>query len=98
MVEDPGAADLTAHVDFSTLARAATEAGARAHGPVPQGHFLEALGIGARARTIGESATPDQASEIASALHRLTHPREMGELFKVLALGHPDLGPPAGFP
>jgi NADH dehydrogenase [ubiquinone] 1 alpha subcomplex assembly factor 7 len=98
VLEDPGAADLTAHVDFSTLARAATEAGARAHGPVPQGRFLEALGIDARARTLGESATPDQASEIASALRRLTHPREMGELFKVLALGDPDLGPPAGFP
>ncbi len=98
VLEDPGAADLTAHVDFSTLARAATEAGARAHGPVPQGRFLEALGIGARARTLDESATPDQASEIASALRRLTHPREMGALFKVLALGHPDLGPPAGFP
>jgi len=98
VLEDPGAADLTAHVDFSMLARAATEAGARAHGPVPQGRFLEALGIGARARALGESATPDQASEIASALRRLTHPREMGELFKVLALGDPDLGPPAGFP
>ncbi len=85
-------------MDFSTLARAATEAGARGHGPVPQGRFLEALGIGAGARTLGESATPDQASEIASALHRLTHPREMGELFKVLALGDPDLGPPAGCP
>ncbi len=98
VLEDPGAADLTAHVDFSTLARAATEAGARAYGPVPQGRFLEALGIGARARALNESATPDQASEIASALRRLTHPREMGELFKVLALGDPDLGPPAGFP
>ncbi|MCH8808415.1 MAG: SAM-dependent methyltransferase [Proteobacteria bacterium] len=97
VLEDPGAADLTAHVDFAMLARAATEAGARAHGPVPQGRFLEALGIGARARALGESATPDQAREIASALHRLTHPREMGELFKVLALAHPDLGPPAGF-
>jgi len=97
VLEDPGAADLTAHVDFAMLARAATEAGARAHGPVPQGRFLEALGIGARARTLGKSATPDQASEIASALRRLTHPREMGELFKVLALAHPDLGPPAGF-
>ncbi len=97
VLEDPGAADLTAHVDFSTLARAAAAAGARAHGPLPQGRFLEALGIGARARALGESATPDQAREIASALRRLTHPREMGELFKVLALAHPDLGPPAGF-
>ena len=97
VLEDPGAADLTAHVDFAMLARAAAAAGARAHGPLPQGRFLKALGIGARARALGESATPDQAREIASALRRLTHPREMGELFKVLALAHPDLGPPAGF-
>jgi NADH dehydrogenase [ubiquinone] 1 alpha subcomplex assembly factor 7 len=98
VLEDPGAADLTAHVDFSALARAAAEAGARVHGPVPQGRFLEALGIGARAQALLESATPDQAKEIVSARRRLTDAREMGELFKALALGHPDLGPPAGFP
>ena len=34
-----GAADLTAHVDFTAFAAAATAAGAAAHGPVSQGDF-----------------------------------------------------------
>ncbi len=97
VLDDPGTADLTAHVDFSTIARAATEAGARAHGPIPQGRFLEALGIGARAAALGETATPEQAGEIASGLRRLTDPEHMGALFQALALTDPELGPPAGF-
>src|ERR1019366_10319375 len=44
-----GEADLTAHVDFGGLAQAARAAGARAHGPVPQGEWLARLGIYERA-------------------------------------------------
>jgi hypothetical protein len=39
-VEKSGQADITAHVDFQALARAAEDLGARVHGPVPQGDFL----------------------------------------------------------
>ncbi|MCH7795680.1 MAG: class I SAM-dependent methyltransferase, partial [Proteobacteria bacterium] len=59
--------------------------------------FLEALGIGARAAALGETATPEQAEEIASGLRRLTDPEHMGALFQALALTAPELGPPAGF-
>jgi NADH dehydrogenase [ubiquinone] 1 alpha subcomplex assembly factor 7 len=41
----PGLADVTAHVDFQALARAADDLGARVHGPVTQGEFLTRLGI-----------------------------------------------------
>jgi NADH dehydrogenase [ubiquinone] 1 alpha subcomplex assembly factor 7 len=94
---EPGSADLTAHVDFTALARAAGEAGAHAHGPIPQGRFLTALGIEARAAGLAAAATPAQAGDLAAALRRLTDATEMGALFKALALGHPDLEAPAGF-
>ena len=96
-LEDPGEADLTAHVDFAALARAAQAAGAEAHGPVAQGDFLRSLGIALRAERLIARATPDQAKAIRSGLHRLIDDAEMGRLFRVLALTSPGFGPPAGF-
>ena len=55
---DPGEADLTAHVNFTALARAAKGAGAAVHGPVPQGQFLTRLGIFERAAILERGATP----------------------------------------
>ncbi len=98
ILEAPGQADLTAHVDFAALTRAAGVAGARAWGPVPQGTFLASLGIAARARTLTRAASPKQGQEIAAAMDRLIGPALMGELFKVLAFAHPTLGRLAGFP
>ncbi len=96
-LEDPGEADLTAHVDFAALARAAAEGGARTYGPVPQGGFLESLGIAARTEALVAAATPGQTADIAAAQRRLVGAADMGELFKVLALTHPELPPPPGF-
>ena len=92
----PGTADLTAHVDFEALARAA--AGARAHGPVEQAQLLQALGIDARARALKAKATPQQAQDIDSALRRLVAADQMGGLFKALALTADSAPIPAGFP
>jgi len=92
-----GDADLTAHVDFARLARAAERAGARAYGPIGQGRFLQALGIDARATRLMQGATQEQAAQIRSALERLTAPSAMGELFKAMALTAPGLPAPAGF-
>jgi len=93
---DPASADLTAHVDFGALASRAAAAGAHVHGPVPQGVFLERLGIRQRAERLARRATPGQKAVIDSALTRLTAPEQMGTLFKVLALsGNGE--PPAGF-
>ena len=97
VLEDPGTADLTAHVDFSALAQAARRAGAEAFGPVPQGAFLRALGIDARAARLRQSASAAQAAAIDAALRRLTGADEMGTLFKALAIAHPALGTPPGF-
>ncbi len=87
--EAPGEADLTAHVDFATLAEAARAEGARVHGPVSQRDFLRALGIDARAERLGGDAKV--------ARDRLVDAEQMGELFGVIAIVHPDWPEPAGF-
>jgi SAM-dependent MidA family methyltransferase len=93
----PGEADLTTQVDFAALARAAASQGAATHGPLGQGAFLRRLGIGQRAARLKANATPQQAAAIDAALARLTAPDQMGELFKVLAIADPKLGPLPGF-
>ncbi len=95
-LEDPGEADLTAHVDFAEFCRAAEKAGAQIYGPITQGAFLQALGIGARADAL-MTASPEHRRDIEQALERLTSDDGMGRLFKVLALASPGLPPPPGF-
>jgi NADH dehydrogenase [ubiquinone] 1 alpha subcomplex assembly factor 7 len=86
VLKDPGTADLTAHVDFDMLAQVFREARLDVQGPVAQGDFLMALGAQIRAEALIERARPEQREAIASGLHRLTAPNEMGELFKVLGV------------
>lgn len=95
--EAPGEVDLTAHVDFEALSRAVQRGGADAHGPVGQGVFLEALGIGARAEVLGKGANASQREDIRTALERLTAPSQMGSLFKVLGITPRGAASPAGF-
>jgi SAM-dependent MidA family methyltransferase len=91
----PGEADLTAHVAFGPLARAAGDVVAT---PLtPQGVFLERLGITARAEALAQSLSgPARASHVA-AHRRLTHPDEMGKVFQVRALVPKQSGPVPGF-
>ena len=97
-LDDVGAADLTAHVDFGAIANAAREAGARVHGAVAQATFLETLGIRTRAALLSAKAGEEDRAAIAQAMTRLIDPRQMGSLFKALAISHPDLQELAGFP
>ncbi len=92
----PGEQDLTAHVDFEALARAAREAGACVLGPVEQGDWLRSLGIGARAQTLIR-AHPDRDSQVQADVARLCDEDAMGALFKVMAIRSPDWPEPAGF-
>lgn len=92
----PGEADLTAHVDFAPLAKVAEANGARWLGTAPQGAWLRAMGIEARAEVLARAA-PDRGEEIGQAVGRLTAEAEMGELFKVMALAAPDWPEGAGF-
>jgi len=79
---EPGLADLTAHVDFEALARATPSRYSRL---TPQGVFLERLGITARAQALAGGLEGDRLETHIAAHRRLTHPHEMGTLFKVMA-------------
>ncbi|OYZ98763.1 MAG: methyltransferase [Rhizobiales bacterium 17-65-6] len=96
---EPGEADLTAHVDFTALARAARAAGAAAYGPLRQGDFLVRLGIVQRAERLQQNTNASQRKAITAALTRLAGmgTTDMGALFKVLCLSDPALGTPPGF-
>jgi SAM-dependent MidA family methyltransferase len=97
-LQNPGEADLTAHVDFEQLAAAVTKAGADTQGPVLQGDFLRALGIELRAQRLKHDMDVNAARLADHAVARLAAPAPgMGELFKVLALTHPALPILPGF-
>ena len=95
-LDTPGEQDLTAHVDFTTLASVAQLSGLRIHGPVSQGEFLGGLGIAERAASLVRS-NPLQGEALAEAHHRLTSPTEMGSLFRAMAFVSPHWPMPAGF-
>lgn len=80
----PGLQDITAHVDFTAVAQAATDAGLDVLGYNTQGAFLLANGI---AELAGFAADPRRQLQNAQQIRTLTMPEEMGELFKVMALG-----------
>ena len=96
VLADPGGSDLSAHVDFTALARAAQLGGANAYGPISQCNFLADLGLGPRAERLIVS-NPHQARSIAAAIDRLVNPQDMGTLFKALAIAPKNMPPPPGF-
>ncbi|MDG2340052.1 MAG: SAM-dependent methyltransferase [Paracoccaceae bacterium] len=91
--ESPGQADLTAHVDFEALALAAPCSFSRV---TPQGIFLERLGIVQRAQTLAKNLSGETLEDHVAAFRRLTHPDEMGTLFKTMALFPKGANPPPG--
>ncbi len=95
---EPGEADITAHVDFSAMARSARAAGAAVYGPIDQGDFLTALGIDARTQALCERS-PARADEFEEARRRLVGKStgEMGALFKAMAVASRMAPTPPGF-
>ena len=94
----PGEVDLTAHVDFTALARAAARVGAATHGPVEQGDFLLSLGLAERAGRLGADKDEATRADLVAQVTRLVAPEEMGTLFKVLAVTPPGITPPGFTP
>jgi SAM-dependent MidA family methyltransferase len=95
VLANPGEQDLTSHVDFEALARATEGSGVAIDGPVEQGQWLEALGIGQRAAALS-MALPERAAEIMAAKARLCDSDAMGRLFKVMTIRHRDWPAPVG--
>ncbi len=93
-LDNPGSADLTTHVDFEAIAKAASPA--KYSRVTPQGVFLERLGITARAQTLATKLTGEALENHIAAHRRLTHPAEMGDLFKVIGITPATCPPPPG--
>jgi SAM-dependent MidA family methyltransferase len=81
----PGLQDLTAWVDFSAVARAATDAGLEVAAYGTQAHTLLASGVLDDRPGAASAAEPARLRELQQ-IQRLLLPGEMGERFKVLAL------------
>lgn len=82
---DPGGQDLTAHVDFTAVARAAEQAGLSLAGFTDQHHSLAALAAKVFPAMPATELSPDAAREMRG-LRQLLHPESMGTSFKFLAL------------
>jgi len=89
-----GLQDITAHVDFTAVAEAGRDSGMDILGYTSQAAFLIGCGIADMA-----AAPTDARTQLlrAQAIHKLTAPHEMGELFKVIALGRDVYDPLRGF-
>jgi SAM-dependent MidA family methyltransferase len=86
----PGLNDITAHVDFTALADCAHGAGLDVLGYTTQARFLMNCGV---LEQLGAAHSQRRANEV----HRLLSEAEMGELFKVLAVGRGIEEPLLGF-
>jgi SAM-dependent MidA family methyltransferase len=84
-LSNPGLQDITSHVDFSLVAESASHAGLEVLGYANQASFLLNTGL---IQGLAKHATDEMTHfNLAQGLKKLTLPQEMGELFKVMALG-----------
>lgn len=92
----PGLQDITAHVDFTGIAEAAVTNGLQLMGYTTQAQFLINCGI---TNLLNEMSPADARHylPLVAQAQKLLSPAEMGELFKVIALGKNMAPPPFGF-
>jgi SAM-dependent MidA family methyltransferase len=92
----PGLQDVTAHVDFTAVAQAGIETGMDLLGYTTQAQFLINSGI---TGLLEQQPEPSSAAHFArtAGVHKLLSPAEMGEIFKVIALGRGIDAPLIGF-
>ena len=92
----PGLQDITSHVDFSAIAASARSGGLELLGYTGQAQFLVNCGI---TEVMSRTPPEDEARflPLANQANRLMSPAEMGELFKVIALGREFAAPLLGF-
>ncbi|KAF9287761.1 NADH dehydrogenase [ubiquinone] complex I, assembly factor 7 [Mortierella alpina] len=85
VLTEPGKVDLSADVDFQYL-KQATEDLVDCHGSVTQAHLLHSLGIGARLNMLLAKAAAHRRETLISSYHRLVDPKEMGNVYRVMAM------------
>ena len=84
-------------MDFEALAAVIRAEGAKAYGPVTQGDFLLKMGLREREEMLRKRADARARIRLGKAAQRLVAGNQMGQLFKVLAVTHPDMPKPAPF-
>lgn len=92
----PGLQDITAHVNFTDIAECGIDAGLELLGYTNQAFFLINCGIA----ELLQDTLPENLRDylpLSAQLQKLTSPAEMGELFKVIALGKNMPGSLRGF-
>jgi len=93
----PGGQDLTASVDFTAVAEAADAAGLEVLGYTLQNAFLIGAGLEAVHGELMAGADAVQAAQLSAQIQKLMLPGEMGERFRVMALGRCYDAPLCGF-
>ncbi|WP_036221720.1 class I SAM-dependent methyltransferase [Maritalea myrionectae] len=88
----PGAADLTSHVDFEALSETLDRDKLNICPLISQKDFLKAMGIEMRAQAIMDHI-PDARQKVENDLERLIGDKQMGQLFKVQAIGSKNMVP-----
>ena len=85
---------MTAYVNFQQIAEIAKKnKSITTNGPIPQGLFLESMGIKVRMEALQRSATTTaQRKLLEDSYVRLCSPDEMGAIYKFLHLGHKEKG------
>lgn len=86
VLKEPGDADITAHVDFLSLATIAQDAGLHVAPLTSQGEFLHNMGADVRLKMLTNHASDEQKQTLNEGYTRITDKHAMGELFKVLAV------------
>ncbi len=89
-----GEADITAHVDFGSLAQVAFLHDVKILPLLSQGAFLNILGISERSKALKQNAPSEVCAAIDSQIERLTGEKQMGNLFKIFMCGHRELAMP----
>jgi len=86
LLENPGFADLSSHVNFRKITDISKSIGLKVHAITNQQKFLTKLGIHERVRSLNKTATPEQIENLLCSVDRLISSKEMGTLFKVLSI------------
>ncbi len=93
----PGQSDLTSHVDFEALGEGFVAGGAVVHGPRTQQAFLIAMGLREREAMLKKKAPARARIMLSRQAERLVSDKQMGHLFKVMAVTDKSLGKPHPF-
>ncbi|KAG0331951.1 NADH dehydrogenase [ubiquinone] complex I, assembly factor 7 [Podila humilis] len=85
VLTQPGNVDLSVDVDFQYL-KQATEELVDCHGSITQAHLLHSMGIGTRLDMLLAKASVARREGLISSYHRLVDPKEMGNVYRVMAM------------